>query len=187
MRKAQFIVLSAILIVSACKKAPEATHGVDTTLNDSPEAESSATTTMLDENTSDYASSGDSRDYQALSDAETEEEPSLQTATPDADTVDQSREAQSGSGPESWISTDDYPPSAIRAGEEGTTAIEWEISEQGRVENCRVTSSSGSAALDRAACAAITRRGRYSPALDQDGNAIRSKGSRRVTWTLPPS
>jgi protein TonB len=87
--------------------------------------------------------------------------------------------------PAQWVTTDDYPPSAIRAEEEGTTGITWTINTQGRVENCRVTSSSGSKALDDAACRAITRRGRYSPALDQDGNPIASTQSRRVTWRLP--
>ncbi|WP_448502049.1 energy transducer TonB [Sphingomonas sp.] len=87
--------------------------------------------------------------------------------------------------PAQWVTTDDYPPSAIRAEEEGTTGISWTINTQGRVENCRVTSSSGSKALDDAACRAITRRGRYSPALDQDGNPIVSTQSRRVTWRLP--
>lgn len=87
--------------------------------------------------------------------------------------------------PASWVTTDDYPPSALRAEEEGTTAISWTINTQGRVENCRVTSSSGSRALDDAACRAITRRGRYSPALDQSGNPIQSTQSRRVVWRLP--
>jgi len=87
--------------------------------------------------------------------------------------------------PAEWVSTDDYPPSSIRAEEEGTSAIAWTINTQGRVENCRVTSSSGSSALDRAACAAITRRGRYTPAKDQAGNPIASQSSRRVVWRLP--
>lgn len=87
--------------------------------------------------------------------------------------------------PADWISTDDYPPSALRAEEEGTTAIAWTINTQGRVENCRVTSSSGSRALDDAACRAITRRGRYSPALDQSGNPIATTSSRRVVWKIP--
>ncbi|RZL71046.1 MAG: energy transducer TonB [Sphingomonas sp.] len=88
--------------------------------------------------------------------------------------------------PAEWVSTDDYPPSSLRAEEEGTVGIAWDINAQGRVENCRVTSSSGSSALDRAACAAITRRGRYSPAMDTAGNPIRSSSSRRVTWKIPP-
>jgi protein TonB len=96
-----------------------------------------------------------------------------------------SKAAGAKGDPAQWISTDDYPPSAIRAEEEGTTGIAWTINAQGRVENCTVTSSSGSRALDDAACRAITRRGRYSPALDQSGNPITSKSSRRVTWRLP--
>lgn len=87
--------------------------------------------------------------------------------------------------PADWVSTDDYPPSALRAEAQGTSAIAWDINTQGRVENCRVTSSSGNADLDQAACRAITRRGRYSPALDQSGNPIRSQQSRRVTWKIP--
>jgi len=48
-----------------------------------------------------------------------------------------------------------------------------------------VTSSSGNSDLDQAACRAITRRGRYSAALDQSGNPIRSRSSRTVVWKLP--
>lgn len=87
--------------------------------------------------------------------------------------------------PASWISDADYPASAIRAEAEGTTGISWDINAQGRVENCVVTSSSGNADLDRAACSAMTRRGRYTPALDQNGQPMRSKASRRITWRLP--
>lgn len=87
--------------------------------------------------------------------------------------------------PAQWITQDDYPPSSIRAEEQGTTGIKWTINTQGRVENCTVTQSSGFPALDRAACQALTRRGRYSPALDQAGNPIASTQSRRVVWRLP--
>lgn len=84
-----------------------------------------------------------------------------------------------------WVTQDDYPPSSIRGGEEGTSAISWTINTQGRAENCRVTQSSGSDALDQAACRAITRRARYSPALNADGQPIATTKSRRVTWRLP--
>ncbi|UZK66728.1 energy transducer TonB [Sphingomonas sp. M1-B02] len=87
--------------------------------------------------------------------------------------------------PADWVTTDDYPASSLRNEEEGTTGIAWDINTQGRVENCRVTSSSGHPALDQAACRALTRKGRYSPALDQAGNPIRSSSSRRVKWQIP--
>ena len=102
---------------------------------------------------------------------------------PPAPTV--SKAAGAKGNPANWISSDDYPAAALRAEAEGTTAIAWEINEQGKVENCRVTSSSGNSALDDAACRAIQRRGKYSPALDQNGNPIRTKDSRRVVWRLP--
>lgn len=109
--------------------------------------------------------------------------PPAPPAPPPPPTVNKAAGAKGN--PADWITNDDYPAASIRAEEEGTTAITWTINTQGRVENCRVTASSGSAALDRAACAALTRRGRYSPALDQAGNPIASTQSRRVVWRLP--
>ena len=92
----------------------------------------------------------------------------------------------SAKGDESqWITVDDYPASSLRAGEQGTTGIAWTITAQGRVENCHTTQSSGSSALDAAACRALTRRARYSPALDQGGNPMSTTKSRRVVWKVP--
>lgn len=85
----------------------------------------------------------------------------------------------------SWVTPDDYPPAARRAGDEGSVGITFSINAQGRIENCRVTSSSGSSALDSATCSLVTRRGRYSPALDAAGNAVPG-GTRslRFRWQL---
>lgn len=102
---------------------------------------------------------------------------------PPAPTINKA--AAASGNPASWITNDDYPPGALRREESGTTGIAWDINTQGRVENCHVTSSSGSAELDQAACKALTRRGKYKPALDQSGNPIRSQSSRRVRWEIP--
>lgn len=102
---------------------------------------------------------------------------------PPAPTI--SKAAGARGNPANWVTTDDYPARSLREGSEGTSAITWEINTQGRVENCRVTSSSGHSELDEAACRSITRRGRYEPALDQNGNPIRSSQSRRVSWRIP--
>src|SRR3546814_8614945 len=71
-----------------------------------------------------------------------------------------------------WITTDDYPGSAQRAGEEGTTGIRVQVNADGRVESCTVTQSSGSSTLDDATCRLYSRRGRFTPAKDTEGNAI---------------
>lgn len=97
-----------------------------------------------------------------------------------------SQAAGAKGNPADWITNDDYPESSKRAQEAGTSAIAWTISVAGRVENCHTTSSSGSRALDDAACRAITRRGRYSPALNAAGQAISVTQTRRVVWVLPP-
>lgn len=96
-----------------------------------------------------------------------------------------SKAAGAKGDPQSWVTTDDYPPGALRDGREGVTKITWQINEQGRVENCQVTGSSGSSDLDEAACRLVTRRGRYSPALDQNGRPMRATAGRNVRWVIP--
>ncbi len=96
-----------------------------------------------------------------------------------------SQAASAKGNPQSWVTTDDYPPSALREERQGVSGIAWTINEQGRVENCHVTSPSGSPDLDDAACRLVTRRGRYSPAKDQNGNPIRQTDARRFRWQIP--
>jgi periplasmic protein TonB len=83
------------------------------------------------------------------------------------------------------FSTDDYPQSAIRNEEQGTTAVSLTIGTDGRVSGCNVSSSSGSGALDSATCSVIKRRARFTPAKDQNGNPIQGTGSARIKWVLP--
>lgn len=84
-----------------------------------------------------------------------------------------------------WLTHNDYPTQAIRESREGMTAILWTIGVDGRVSNCRVVASSGHADLDQVGCNAITRRGRYKPALGKDGKPTVAWASRRIRWLLP--
>ena len=84
-----------------------------------------------------------------------------------------------------WITDDDYPAEALRNSQHGTVMILWTIGVDGRVSNCLPVIKSGVASLDQAACGAISRRGRYHPALDKDGKPIISHNTRRVNWLLP--
>lgn len=87
--------------------------------------------------------------------------------------------------PTNWVTQDDYPPSAIRAEEEGTTTVTFTVNSQGRVEDCRVTASSGSPALDQATCRALVRRGRYTAATDASGKPSSAQRTHSFTWRLP--
>ena len=83
------------------------------------------------------------------------------------------------------FSTDDYPPSAIRSEEQGTTAVRLAIGADGRVSDCSVTSSSGSSSLDNATCSILRRRARFTPAKDQNGQPTSDSTSTRIKWVLP--
>ncbi|QJU60577.1 energy transducer TonB [Sphingomonas sp. AP4-R1] len=96
-----------------------------------------------------------------------------------------SKAAGAKGDPAQWVTSDDYPPSALREEREGVTKVTWQINEQGRIENCSVVSSSGSPDLDETACRVLTRRGRYSPALDQSGKPMRTTQSRTIRWQIP--
>ena len=83
------------------------------------------------------------------------------------------------------FSGDDYPPSAQRSGDQGTTAVRLTIGTDGRVSDCSVTASSGSGSLDSATCSIIKRRARFTPAKDQAGGPTTGSYSQRIKWVLP--
>ena len=87
--------------------------------------------------------------------------------------------------PALWVSTSDYPATAFRNHEEGTTTFRLKINPQGRVSECWIVTTSGSPALDAATCELITRRAIFRPALDQNGKQVAANYTNRVRWILP--
>ena len=79
----------------------------------------------------------------------------------------------------------DYPSSALRREEQGTVSMRITVGANGRVEACTVTGSSGSSALDDAACRGMQRYARYNPALNDAGNPISSTTSQSIRYVLP--
>jgi len=85
----------------------------------------------------------------------------------------------------SYVSNDDYPDSAIRNEEQGTTGFRLDVGPDGRVTSCTVTQSSGSSALDSATCRLMRSRARFTPATDSNGNRTTDSVSSRIRWVLP--
>ena len=79
----------------------------------------------------------------------------------------------------------DYPSSALRREEQGTVTMRITIGANGRVEACAVTGSSGSSALDQAACRGMQRYARYNPALNAAGDPISDTTSQSIRYVLP--
>lgn len=86
-----------------------------------------------------------------------------------------------------WLQVEDYPQDALRRRSQGATIILWQVGLDGTVSGCRTVKSAGDPVLDTAACRAIAKRARYSPALDKDGRPVASWVARTVTWSMPGS
>jgi protein TonB len=85
----------------------------------------------------------------------------------------------------SWVTTEDYPASSIRDGEEGKVAISVAVGANGRVTSCQITKSSGYVALDEATCRYYAKRARFVPAQTADGTAVESSYADGIRWRLP--
>jgi len=83
------------------------------------------------------------------------------------------------------FSVNDYPSSALRQRQQGTAGVYFRIGTDGRVSDCRVAESSGSAALDAQTCAIIVKRARYQPARTKTGEMVASIGFQRIRWEIP--
>ncbi|MCW3838032.1 energy transducer TonB [Sphingomonas canadensis] len=111
--------------------------------------------------------------------------PTPQPAPPPAPPPKQAAKPATPRGqPGGWVTNDDYPPAARRAEQEGVTGFRLDVDAGGRVTNCTVTSSSGSAALDNAACSLLKRRAKFNPAEDTNGNKVPGSWSSRFRWQL---
>lgn len=71
-----------------------------------------------------------------------------------------------------WANNNDYPSGALREGHAGTVALLLTVTIAGRVAACEVTRSSGHDVIDAAACKNVTRRARFTPQLDYDGQPV---------------
>jgi TonB family protein len=87
--------------------------------------------------------------------------------------------------PGNWISSSDYPTSALRERREGTISFRVTVGLDGRPTDCTVTQSSGHADLDATTCALIARRARFTPATDDYGEPMLGTFSNRVRWMVP--
>lgn len=82
------------------------------------------------------------------------------------------------------IADTDYPAEALRRGESGTVQYEVTVSATGAPRVCRVTQSSGSAALDRRTCDLVMTRSAYIAATD-GGGLVDGIAHGRISWMLP--
>lgn len=81
-------------------------------------------------------------------------------------------------------SPEDYPSDAMQGENQGTSAISLLIDETGKVVDCSVNGSAGTATLDLMSCYIIQERASFKPAIGTDGKPARSLWTQRITWRL---
>jgi protein TonB len=115
--------------------------------------------------------------------------PQLQAAPPPAPPPPAPRFAPKGAQPKGspgdWVTTDDYPARALREERAGTTRFHMTVGTNGRPTDCQITSSSGSPDLDEATCTYASRRARFTPATDGDGQPTTGSYNGSVRWVIP--
>lgn len=85
----------------------------------------------------------------------------------------------------SYVSDSDYPSTAARNEEQGTTRFKLAVGPDGKVKDCTVTSSSGSSALDSTTCKLMRQRARFTPAKDNMGEPTGDTVASAIRWQLP--
>ncbi len=87
------------------------------------------------------------------------------------------------------ISDRDYPAAVGEGGIGGIVSVIYAIEPDGRASDCRITRSSGNAALDATTCRLIEQRFRFEPSRDRRGRPVRSRMVQDHHWEvedLPP-
>ncbi|UAJ09292.1 energy transducer TonB [Glacieibacterium megasporae] len=80
----------------------------------------------------------------------------------------------------------DYPREARDAGIQGDLTTRYVISPDGRITDCRIVRSSGSALLDSTTCRLVMKRFRYRPARDASGRKVSEVQFDDHHWRLGP-
>ncbi|MBC2776401.1 energy transducer TonB [Parasphingopyxis marina] len=96
---------------------------------------------------------------------------------------------QSGPEPQGnpgrWVTSSDYPNSALSRGIQGELGFMLEIDETGNPTRCQIIQPSGSELLDEAVCAHLMERAEFAPALDSDGQPVAAPYANFISFQLP--
>ena len=83
-----------------------------------------------------------------------------------------------------WFEFEDYPMKAFEKSQEGVTRFELLIGPDGRIADCRITSSSGHEDLDRATCFLAMKRVEFRPARGANGQPVWGTYRSQALWAL---
>lgn len=76
--------------------------------------------------------------------------------------------------PGNWVTDNDYPTGPLMRGQQGVVNFRLSVDSSGAVTACNIQQSTRPAEFDEAVCKALTRRAKFHPALDAQGNTMAS-------------
>jgi TonB family protein len=79
------------------------------------------------------------------------------------------------------VDSGDYPSEALRNNEGGQARVRLSIDTDGRVSDCVVITTSGTASIDETTCR-VASKARFKPALDANGRPVRSLAIALISW-----
>lgn len=104
---------------------------------------------------------------------------------PSKEVAEQEESTRPVGSPGAWVTSDDYPVTAIRDEREGTTGFQLTVGADGLPIRCEIVASSGHADLDAKTCEVVMQRARFTPGHDAKGHAIGGTYTSRVRWQVP--
>ncbi len=88
------------------------------------------------------------------------------------------------SNPGRWMTTDDYPTKMLNAGQPAIVEFRLDVDEAGKATGCHIQQTTRPAEFDKAVCGAIMRKAKLSPALDAQGQPMKSYYQNTVHFNL---
>lgn len=89
------------------------------------------------------------------------------------------------SNPGTWLSSSDYPAGLRMRGAQGLVNFRLSVDETGQPTQCHIQVSTRPEGFDKAVCAGIMKRARFSPAIDGSGKPIASYWRSSVRFEMP--
>lgn len=81
-----------------------------------------------------------------------------------------------------WLRTDDFPIGAAMAGHNGLVQFRLDVDAEGKIAGCYVLARTNPDDFADTTCRAVSKRGKFEPALDAEGKPVRSFFIRKVHW-----
>lgn len=84
------------------------------------------------------------------------------------------RRVTAANSPLRWVTYEDYPMTALRSGESGFVTVRLDVDAAGAIAKCHVAERTDQDEFAKTVCRAILKRAKLEPALDEQGQPIRS-------------